>query len=146
MLVWSTYLCLFLFGVLLFLVSCASSSSASLSSYSCAQCFITDTVNRSVRLHSRHRINRNNSAAGLKMKAGATNIGKIKSGYVPALGIKMLRRPGWVAGKLKGDPNKFQIMPFLTLVLLNCFRLFFVYLKLELLTQFPASNDEKHFY
>ena len=31
-------------------------------------------------------------------------------------------------------------------VLLNCFKLFFIHLKLELLTQFPASNDEKHFY
>ena len=32
----------------------------------------------------------------------------------------------------------------LTLVLLNCFKLFFIHLKLELLTQFPASNDEKN--
>ena len=31
----------------------------------------------------------------------------------------------------------------LTLVLLNCLFLFFIHLKLELLTQFPASNDEK---
>ena len=34
----------------------------------------------------------------------------------------------------------------LTLVLLNCFKLFFIHLKQELLTQFPASNDEKYFY
>ena len=32
------------------------------------------------------------------------------------------------------------------LVLLNCFKLFFIHLKLELLTQFPASNDEKYVY
>ena len=31
----------------------------------------------------------------------------------------------------------------LTLVLLNCFNCIFSHLKLELLTQFPASNDEK---
>ena len=31
----------------------------------------------------------------------------------------------------------------LTLVLLNCLFPFFFHLKLELLTQFPASNDEK---
>ena len=37
-------------------------------------------------------------------------------------------------------------MRVLTLVLLNCFKLFFIHLKLELLTQFPASNDEKYFY
>ena len=34
----------------------------------------------------------------------------------------------------------------LTLVLLNCLKLFFIHFKLELLTQFPASNDEKYFY
>ena len=35
----------------------------------------------------------------------------------------------------------------LTLALLNCQSdsLFFIHLKLELLTQFPASNDEKYF-
>ena len=31
----------------------------------------------------------------------------------------------------------------LTLMLPNCFGLFFIHLKLELLTQFPAPNDEK---
>ena len=35
---------------------------------------------------------------------------------------------------------------FLTLVLLNCFNCIFRHLKLELLTQFPASNDEKYYY
>ena len=35
-------------------------------------------------------------------------------------------------------------MSVLTLVLLNCLFLFFIHLKLELLAQFPASNDEKH--
>ena len=34
----------------------------------------------------------------------------------------------------------------LTLVLLNCFNCIFRHLKLELLTQFPASNDEKYYY
>ena len=34
----------------------------------------------------------------------------------------------------------------LTLVLLNCFNCIFRHLKLELLTQFPASNDEKYRY
>ena len=34
----------------------------------------------------------------------------------------------------------------LTLVLLNCFNCIFRHLKLELLTQFPASNDEKYNY
>ena len=34
----------------------------------------------------------------------------------------------------------------LILLLLNCLVLFFIHLKLELLTQFPASNDEKYFY
>ena len=34
----------------------------------------------------------------------------------------------------------------LTLVLLIFFKLFLNHLKLELLTQFPASNDEKYFY
>ena len=40
----------------------------------------------------------------------------------------------------------FPIDSDLTLVLLNCFKLFFIHLKLELLTQFPASKDEKYFY
>ena len=31
-------------------------------------------------------------------------------------------------------------------VLLNCFNCIFRHLKLELLTQFPASNDEKYYY
>ena len=31
----------------------------------------------------------------------------------------------------------------LTIALLNCLLLFFIHLKLELLTQFPASTDEK---
>ena len=30
-----------------------------------------------------------------------------------------------------------------TLVMLNCLLLFFIHLKLELLTQFPVTNDEK---
>ena len=34
---------------------------------------------------------------------------------------------------------------YLTLLLLNCLFLFFIHLKLELLTQFPASNDENIF-
>ena len=34
----------------------------------------------------------------------------------------------------------------LTLVLLNCFNCIFCHLKLELLTPFPASNDEKYEY
>ena len=34
----------------------------------------------------------------------------------------------------------------LTIVLLNCFNRIFRHLKLELLTQFPASNDEKYYY
>ena len=34
-------------------------------------------------------------------------------------------------------------LTWLTLVLLNCFKLFSIHLKLELLTQFPDSNDEK---
>ena len=34
----------------------------------------------------------------------------------------------------------------LTLVLLNCLYCIFRHLKLELLTQFPASNDEKYLY
>ena len=34
----------------------------------------------------------------------------------------------------------------LTLVLLNCFNCIFRHLKLELLTQFPASKDEKYYY
>ena len=34
----------------------------------------------------------------------------------------------------------------LTLVLLNCFNCIFRHLKLELQTQFPASNDEKYYY
>ena len=34
----------------------------------------------------------------------------------------------------------------LTLVLLNCYNCIFRHLKLELLTQFPASNDEKYRY
>ena len=38
------------------------------------------------------------------------------------------------------------ILYILTLVLLNCLFPFFVHLKLELLTQFPASKDEKCLY
>ena len=34
----------------------------------------------------------------------------------------------------------------LTLVLLNCFYCIFCHLKLELLTQFPATNDKKYLY
>ena len=34
----------------------------------------------------------------------------------------------------------------LTLVLLNCLNCIFRHLKLELLTQFPASNEEKYLY
>ena len=33
-----------------------------------------------------------------------------------------------------------------SLVLLNCFNCIFRHLKLELLTQFPALNDEKYYY
>ena len=43
-------------------------------------------------------------------------------------------RAGWVLS---------VIVP---LALPNCLFLFFINLKLELLTQFPASNDEKCFY
>ena len=35
------------------------------------------------------------------------------------------------------------VIQILTLVLLNCFNCIFRHLKLELLTQFPASNDKK---
>ena len=31
-------------------------------------------------------------------------------------------------------------------MLSNCFGLFFIHLKLELLTQIPAPNDEKYYY
>ena len=31
-------------------------------------------------------------------------------------------------------------------MMLNCLSLFFIHLKLELLTQFPAPNDEKYYY
>ena len=34
----------------------------------------------------------------------------------------------------------------LTFALLDCFKHIFRHLKLELLTQFPASNDEKYLY
>ena len=34
----------------------------------------------------------------------------------------------------------------LTRVMLNCFNCIFRHLKMELLTQFPASNDEKYYY
>ena len=34
----------------------------------------------------------------------------------------------------------------LTLVLLNCLFIFFIHLKLESLTQFPALNDENMFF
>ena len=45
------------------------------------------------------------------------------------------------------DVLKIRITPaYLTLVLLNCFNCIFHHLKLELLTQFPASNDEKYYY
>ena len=37
-----------------------------------------------------------------------------------------------------------SIFLILTVMLLNCLFLFFFHLKLELLTQFPASNDEKY--
>ena len=37
-------------------------------------------------------------------------------------------------------------MKTLTLVQLNCFNCIFHHLKLELLTQFPASNEEKYLY
>ena len=33
----------------------------------------------------------------------------------------------------------------LTILMRNCLFLFFIHLKLELLTQFPASNDEMYF-
>ena len=38
----------------------------------------------------------------------------------------------------------FGVIPDLNLVLLNCCRVFFINLKLELLTQFPFSNNEKY--
>ena len=40
------------------------------------------------------------------------------------------------------DSAVFDFIPMLTLVLLNCFNCFFLYLKLELLAQFPALNDK----
>ena len=43
------------------------------------------------------------------------------------------------SGFLWGLPLKISLTP----ILLNCFGLFFIHLKLELLTQFPAANDEK---
>ena len=36
-----------------------------------------------------------------------------------------------------------KVAPDLTLVLLNCLRVFSIHLKLELLTQYPASNEMK---
>ena len=39
-----------------------------------------------------------------------------------------------------------RVCMLLTLVLLNCFNCIFCHLKLELLTQFPASNDKKYRY
>ena len=44
------------------------------------------------------------------------------------------------------DKIKRKIIIHLTLVLLNCFNCIFRHLKLELQTQFPASNDEKYRY
>ena len=38
------------------------------------------------------------------------------------------------------------LWPTLTPVLLNCLFLFFIHSKLQLLTQYPASNDEKYLY
>ena len=61
----NVYLCPFLFGVPLDLVSCECSSSASLSAYSWAQYFSNDTVNMSFLLHSRHNNDRSRSAFGL---------------------------------------------------------------------------------
>ena len=39
-----------------------------------------------------------------------------------------------------------QWLPRINLILLNCLLLFFIHLALELLTQFPALNDEKDLY
>ena len=39
-----------------------------------------------------------------------------------------------------------SLPPVLTVVLLKCFLPLFIHLKLELLTQFPASNDENYLY
>ena len=45
---------------------------------------------------------------------------------------------------LQGIPVLFHVfLLLLTLVLLNCFNCIFRHLKMELLTQFPALNDEK---
>ena len=44
------------------------------------------------------------------------------------------------------DSDRVGWVILLTLVLLNCFNCIFRHLKLELLTQFPASNDEKYYY
>ena len=44
--------------------------------------------------------------------------------------------------KLTKWPNLLTMLT--QVVLMNCLFLFFIHLKLELLTQFPATNDEKN--
>ena len=44
------------------------------------------------------------------------------------------------------NSNEYYLYIVLTSLLLHCLLLFFIHLKLELLTRFPASNDEKYFY
>ena len=61
--------------------------------------------------------------------------------YKNASFINMLSR----TESLHVYPNKYSTY-ILTLVLLNCFNYIFRHLKLEWLTQFPASNDEKYYY
>ena len=61
-----THRCRLRVGVFRNLVSEASSKSASLSSYSCAQCLSIETVKRSVFRHSRNKTGRNKSAVGLE--------------------------------------------------------------------------------
>ena len=64
----------------------------------------------------------------------------------PALFIQLSWKVIIVLAYLLTKLTCFQSKFLLTLVLLNCFNRIFRHLKLELLTQFPASNDEKYDY
>ena len=56
------------------------------------------------------------------------------------------RNTGWRIKFWNRDTKDSTINSILTLVLLNFFNCIFRHLKLELLTQFPASNDKKYYY
>ena len=52
----------------------------------------------------------------------------------------------WQIHSILHSPRETEVIPRATLVLRECLFLFLCHLTLDLLTQFPATNDKKYYY